>query len=110
MEGRSRTRGQYLLCAQGQTPFPHRQASGSDGPHVWAASQRTLQQKRPSRPFTRIYDIGGYRSVTRVVAGALDMRKLPLSSSGKSWPNATEGMEKANIYIGAQPGQITGGS
>jgi hypothetical protein len=54
VEGRSRTRGQQHLVSEGETPFPHPQAGGSDGPHVWAASQRTLQQKRRSQPFRRI--------------------------------------------------------
>jgi hypothetical protein len=31
--------GRHSVSPEVQTPFPHPQASGSDGPHVWAASQ-----------------------------------------------------------------------
>ena len=32
--------GRQHLVSEGQTPFPHPQAGGSDGPHVWAASSK----------------------------------------------------------------------
>ena len=103
MEGRTLTRGQTQ--PEAQTPFPHPQARGSDDPHIWAASQRTLQQKRASgtimtttliyEPIAHISDdyfsspkADGYAGSRDNITdqGAIETRRLALNITDRTQP------------------------